>query len=240
MEEAREPSMNKRITHVLVATAMWSFCMLLIGAVFPHFGIQLLGEFERPLAEWLPWLLVLFVGTTGALVVRLRMQARGQYQNGAAGGETGLPLRSGGNDPVPLLRATGMAGAGSGGGSRLGETGDRERSQTLRREVESGSSPSAELTGAELPLGRPRPLRTTVQLTPERVAGIVRPVTSLRESAVEGDPPGTVGLAVSPSRQGLWAAPARARDGRGERQRALAAAHSSRGPSRAECRTGRA
>jgi len=200
--------MNKRVTHVLVATAMWSFCMLLIGGVFPRFGIQLLGEFGRPLAEWLPWLLVLLVGTTVALVARLRMQARGEYQDGAAGGEARLPLRSGGDDPVPLLRATGMAG----GGTRPGERVDRERPLILRKEgekergasgaTEPATEPATGLEAGELPLERPRALRTTVQLTPGRVPGVARSVSLPDDTVVDGGAAGAAGRSAPPLSKG--------------------------------------
>ncbi|MGA1367106.1 MAG: hypothetical protein ACO394_01165 [Blastocatellia bacterium] len=107
--------MNKRVTHILAAAAMWSFCMLLIGGVLPRFGLQLLGELGRPLSDWLPLLLAVFLITTGALAIRLRMQSRGGYQEGGEGDELLVAGRRRGEDRVPLLRVNRLPSEGGGG-----------------------------------------------------------------------------------------------------------------------------
>lgn len=167
--------MNKRVTHILAAAAMWSFCMLLIVGVLPRFGLQLLGELGRPLSDWLPLLLGIFLITAGALAVRLRMQSRGGYRESGDGDELLVAGRRRGEDRVPLLRVNGLPGDGAG--------------------IAPGRVPEPLNVNAEsLPEGegrdqveRPRPRRTTVQLSAGRLPGKgPRPVEEVGQTTPDG------------------------------------------------------
>ena len=160
--------MNKRLTHILAAAAMWSFCMLLIGGVLPRFGLQLLGELGRPLNDWLPLLLAVFLITAGALAVRLRMQSRGGYRESGEGDELLLAGHRRGEDRVPLLRVNSLPAEGSGG---AGMAPGRVPAPTVNPDLSFDPfSTNVEAPGQSPGQAeRPRPKRTTVQLSVGRV-----------------------------------------------------------------------
>lgn len=158
--------MNKRVTHILAAAAMWSFCMLLIGGVLPRFGLQLLGELGRPLSDWLPLLLAVFLITAGALAIRLRMQSRGGYREGGEGDELLVAGRRRGEDRVPLLRVNSLPSEG-GGGSGMAPA--RVPTTSVKADLSSDTPSTSVESLPEVQVERPRPRRTTVQLSVGRL-----------------------------------------------------------------------
>lgn len=91
--------MNKRVTMVLALTAVWSFCLLLLGGILPWIGMSdMLGELAQPLAQWLPLTGGIFLGSVGGLAIRYRQQSRYSYpmMSEEPGGEEANDFSGGG------------------------------------------------------------------------------------------------------------------------------------------------